>query len=132
MRPLYLRLSAIDKGLRSYGTSPTVEMGQYNGGNWTLAVQIATDRYHAAHLLGDLKDARSIPILVPLLKDKEVNSIVPWALGEIGDKSAIPPLIETLVPHRISVPLRKAFSPIRIAQRVEAGLWQLIVHAALG
>ena len=71
-------------------------MGQYNGGNWTLGTQITADRYYAAHLLGDLKDARSIPILVPLLKDKEVNSIVPWALGEIGDKSAIPPLIETL------------------------------------
>jgi HEAT repeat protein len=71
-------------------------MGQYNGGNWTLAAQITADRYYAAHLLGDLKDARSVPILVPLLKDKEVNWIVPWALGEIGDKSAIPPLIETL------------------------------------
>jgi HEAT repeat protein len=30
------------------------------------------------------------------LKDEEVNLIVPWSLGEIGDKSAIPPLIETL------------------------------------
>jgi HEAT repeat protein len=53
-------------------------------------------RYYAAHLFGDLKDARAVPILVPLLKDKEVNWIVPWSLGEIGDKSAIPPLIEML------------------------------------
>ena len=29
--------------------------------------QIREDRYYAAHLLGDLKDARAIPILVPLL-----------------------------------------------------------------
>lgn len=35
-------------------------------------------------------------ILVPLLSDKDVNSIVPWSLGEIGDKSAIPPLLATL------------------------------------
>ena len=59
-------------------------------------LQIAADRYYAAHLFGDLKDARAVPILVPLLKDKEVNSVVPWSLAQIGDKSAIPPLIETL------------------------------------
>jgi HEAT repeat protein len=56
----------------------------------------AEDRYYAVHLFGDLKDARAVPILVPLLKDKEVNSIVPWSLGQIGDKSAIPPLIQIL------------------------------------
>jgi len=58
--------------------------------------QIIQDRYYAAHLLGDLQDARAVPILVPLLKDEEVNWIVPWSLGQIGDKSAIPPLIATL------------------------------------
>jgi hypothetical protein len=46
--------------------------------------------------LGDLRDPRAVPILVPLLKDQDVNYIVPWSLGEIGDRSAIPPLIETL------------------------------------
>src|SRR5258708_1555107 len=63
---------------------------------WSLQGQIAADRSYAAHLFGDLKDSRAVPILVPLLKDKEVNWVVPWSLGEIGDKSAIPPLIETL------------------------------------
>ena len=58
--------------------------------------QISEDRYYAAHLLGDLKDPRAIPILVPLLKDLEVNYIVPWSLGQIGDRSAIQPLIATL------------------------------------
>lgn len=58
--------------------------------------QIRADRYYAAHLLGDLKDPRAVPILVPLLKDTEVNYIVPWSLGQIGDKSAIQPLIGTL------------------------------------
>jgi len=33
---------------------------------------------------------------IPFLKDKDINSIVPWSLGEIGDKSAIPPLREML------------------------------------
>lgn len=58
--------------------------------------QIRQDRYYAAHLLGDLKDPRAIPILVPLLKDPDVTYIVPWALGQIGDPSAITPLIGLL------------------------------------
>jgi len=63
---------------------------------WSLGKQIESDRYYAAHLLGDLRDPRAVPILVPLLKDRDVNYIVPWSLGEIGDRSAIPALIENL------------------------------------
>jgi HEAT repeat protein len=65
-------------------------------GRYQVAQQIRADRYYAAHLLGDLKDPRALPILVPLLQDQEVNSIVPWALAEIGDKRADGPLIEAL------------------------------------
>jgi HEAT repeat protein len=70
--------------------------GQTAGENWSLGEQIRNDRYYAAHLFGDLKDARALPIFVPLLNDQQVNWIVPWALGEIGDKAAIRPLIQTL------------------------------------
>ncbi len=63
---------------------------------WSLQEQIRADRYYAVHLCGDLKDARAVPILIPLLQDNDVNWIVPWALGEIGDKSAVPALIQTL------------------------------------
>jgi HEAT repeat protein len=66
------------------------------GLNWPLQAQIASDRYYAVHLFGNLKDPRAVPILIPLLSDKEVNDVVPWALGEIGDKRAIRPLIEAL------------------------------------
>ena len=59
-------------------------------------LQIRADRYYAAHLFGDLRDARAVPILIPLLKDQEVKEVVPWSLGEIGEKSAIPSLIEAL------------------------------------
>ena len=65
------------------------------GGNWSVQAQIANDRYYAAHLFGDLKDSRAVPILIPLLHDPEVNSIIPWSLGNIGDKSAVPYLIQT-------------------------------------
>ena len=59
-------------------------------------LQIREDRYYAAHLFGDLKDVRAVPILIPLLRDEEVKEVVPWSLGQIGDKSAIPPLKEAL------------------------------------
>jgi HEAT repeat protein len=59
-------------------------------------LQILEDRYYAAQLFGDLKDVRAVPILVPLLRDEEVKEVIPWSLGQIGDKSAIPPLKEAL------------------------------------
>jgi len=65
-------------------------------GRYHVAQQIRADRYYAAHLLGDLKDPRAVPILVPLLQDQEVNWIVPWALAEIHDNRSNVPLIEAL------------------------------------
>jgi len=65
-------------------------------GRYRVARQVRADRYYAAHLLGDLRDPRAVPILVPLLKDTEVNSIVPWSLGQIGDKRAVGPLLDAL------------------------------------
>jgi HEAT repeat protein len=65
-------------------------------GRYRVARQIAADRYYAAHLLGDLRDPQAVPILVSLLKDAEVNSIVPWALAQIGDKRAVGPLLNAL------------------------------------
>lgn len=65
-------------------------------GRYHLEPQIAADRYYAAHLLGDLRDPRAIPILVPLLKDRETRSIVPWALGQIGNRLAVAPLLDAL------------------------------------
>jgi HEAT repeat protein len=58
--------------------------------------EIRQDRYYAAHLLGDLKQPRAVPILVPLLKDSDVQYIVPRSLAQIGDHDAVAPLIETL------------------------------------
>ncbi len=65
-------------------------------GRYHVTQQIRADRYYAAHLLGDLKDSRAVPILVPLLRDRDVKYVVPWSLSEIGDKSADGPLIEAL------------------------------------
>ena len=73
-------------GISAPGTAPA-----YN-----VKPQITADRYYAAHLLGDLKDPRAVPVLVSLLDEPEVNYIVPWSLGEIGDKRAVSPLIHAL------------------------------------
>jgi HEAT repeat protein len=73
-------------GISAPGTTPA-----YN-----VKPQITADRYYAAHLLGDLKDPRAVPVLVSLLDEPEVNYIVPWSLGEIGDKRAVAPLIRAL------------------------------------
>ncbi len=65
-------------------------------GRYRYERQVAADRYYAAHLLGDLRDARGTALLVPLLDDPETQSIVPWSLGQIGDKRALPALIAAL------------------------------------
>ena len=74
-----------------------------NHGANISTLQIRADRYYAVHLLGDLKDRRAVPVLVPLLNDPEVSYIVPWSLGQIGDRTAIEPLINTLNSHDPSV-----------------------------
>ena len=63
---------------------------------WSLAVQIRADRYYAVHLLGLLKDARAVPLLVPLLADPDLNYKIPWALGKIGGKAATQGLTRAL------------------------------------
>jgi len=59
------------------------------GGNRTLEAQIGQDRYYAVHLLGELRDPRAIPILIPLLKDADLNYKVPWALAQIGIRARL-------------------------------------------
>ena len=65
-------------------------------GRWSLQGQIATDRYYAVHLLGELKEAGTISILAPLMNDPQVNYKVAWALGEIGGPAAIQLLVDAL------------------------------------
>jgi HEAT repeat protein len=68
-----------------------------------VAEQIRADRYYAVHLLGDLKDRRAVPILIPLLTDIQLKYLVPWALGEIGDKAADEALIARLSDYDPSI-----------------------------
>ena len=77
-------------------SSPRPEGQGVPGGPWSIAAQIRADRYYAVHLLGLLKTPEAFPVLVPLLRDSDVNYKVAWALGEIGDRAAIPPLLDAL------------------------------------
>jgi len=61
-----------------------------------IAQQITEDRYFAIHLLGELKDRRAIPILLPLLSDPDVDYTIAWALGEIGGDEALDGLLLAL------------------------------------
>jgi hypothetical protein len=70
--------------------------GVAGDGRYRFERQVASDRYYAAHLLGDLRDSRGVALLVPLLDDPETQWIAPWSLAQIGDRSAIPPLIAAL------------------------------------
>jgi HEAT repeat protein len=65
-------------------------------GNWSLRERIRADRHYAVYVLGELKDKRVVPLLIPLLRDEGISFKVAWALGEIGDDRAVGPLIEAL------------------------------------
>jgi HEAT repeat protein len=43
-----------------------------------------------------MNDPRGVELLIPLLRDEDVDAIVPWSLAEIGDRRAIAPLIEVM------------------------------------
>jgi hypothetical protein len=61
-----------------------------------LSFKIRQDRYYAAHLLGELGDPEAVPVLISFLKDPDTNSAVSWALGQIGDRRAVGPLLDAL------------------------------------
>ena len=54
--------------------------------------QIREDRYYSALLLGQLGDREAVPALIQATKDATINYRAAVSLGEIGDKDAIPAL----------------------------------------
>jgi len=89
------------RGLESIGLMLTDRSPRPKGqgipaDRFSVAGQIRADRYYAVHLLGELEDSRALDLLIPLLDDGEINYKVAWALGEIGDARATPPLMAAL------------------------------------
>jgi HEAT repeat protein len=56
------------------------------------------EQISAALYFGEQKDARAVPVLIACLDnaDSTLRSYAAWALGEIGDRAAIRPLIAVL------------------------------------
>jgi len=72
-------------------------------------------RLQAVESLGKIKNERSVPALIQLLKSETDKYPVIWALGEIGDKSAVPALNRLLASRDkyVRYNANKALSKIR-------------------
>jgi len=58
--------------------------------------QVEADRYYAAVLLGQLGNKEAVPALIEATRDKSIDYQAAISLGRIGDKSAIPALREMI------------------------------------
>lgn len=63
-----------------------------------LASPIPEHRWHAASLLGKIRDKQAVPTLIKALEDEDpdVRRKAAVALGQIGDRSALGPLVQAL------------------------------------
>jgi HEAT repeat protein len=84
-------LGAIIRELEDKNPRPSTDLKKSDG-TPDAGRQIANDRYHAAVLLGRLKDKDAVPALIEATTDKTINYGAAISLAEIGDKSAIPAL----------------------------------------
>ena len=58
--------------------------------------QIRQDRYYAAHVLGDIGDRRAVPALIEALQDESINYEAACVLAHLGDQRAVPGLLAAL------------------------------------
>jgi HEAT repeat protein len=96
-----IRTILTDRSERPLGQGLPTAPGNMATPRWWLSKQVQaklvqSDRYYAVHLFGELKSPRAVDVLLPLLDDGDINYKVAWALGEIGDRRAIQPLIAAL------------------------------------
>lgn len=93
-----------------------VPRGGAGGCPYDPKLQVQSDRYYAAHVLGDLKDPRAVAGLVSVLNVSSVNLAAIWSLAQIDDKRAIAPLIGLLAKDDPTVQV----STIRALERMDA------------
>lgn len=74
------------------GTERKTESRTSDGKHPDFIRQMRQDRYYAAHVLGEIGDKRAVPALIQTLPDKSINYQSAMILGKLGDKSAIPAL----------------------------------------
>ncbi|MBS0263608.1 MAG: HEAT repeat domain-containing protein, partial [Planctomycetes bacterium] len=73
-----------------------IEPGEARG-KTDLGVQITSDRYYAALLLGKLGDRAAVPALIAATRDATINYRAAISLGQIGDRQAIPAVRQMLL-----------------------------------
>lgn len=76
----------------SPGTQRKTDSVTSDGKHPNFLRQMWQDRYYAAHVLGQIGDKRAVPALIETLPDKSINYQSAIILGKLGDKSAIPAL----------------------------------------
>ncbi len=87
-------LAAVLAELKDVGERPTSRTR--SDGKPDLKGQIVSDRYYAAHVLGQIGDRRSVPALIEVLRDESIGYQAAIVLGQLGDRRAIPALKELL------------------------------------
>jgi HEAT repeat protein len=65
-------------------------------GSRSVRGQIQQDRYYASRILGKIGDKRAVPPLIEWLKDKSLDYQAAIILGQLGDARAVPALKELL------------------------------------
>jgi HEAT repeat protein len=90
-------------------------------------LQIESDRYYAAHVLGELRDPRAVPALISVLKEPNINLAAIWSLAEIGDHRAVSPLISLLASEdpTVRVIAIRALEKLRAKEAIPA-LYRLL------
>lgn len=80
--------------------------------------------YHFRNLPAAILDEENVPTLIGILKDKNLPSIVrehaAGALGEIGDKRSVKPLLEALKERRLHRGVAVALGRMKAAEAIEA------------
>jgi HEAT repeat protein len=87
---------AIIKELNDTSFRPYDDMEFKSDNRQLVNRQIVQDRYYAALLLGILGDKRAVPALIEVTRDETIDYQAAMSLGQIGDKRAIPALHDML------------------------------------
>ena len=90
-------LLAVIAELKDTSPRPGVREGITSGdGVSDIEDQVGQDRFYAVQVLGDLGDRRAVPALIEALKDPAIGYRAAMALGDIGDPRAAGGLKEML------------------------------------
>jgi HEAT repeat protein len=89
-------LFAVIAELKDKKPRPARDGGITSNGRPDTLGQMRQDRYYAAHVLGQIGDKRAVPALIEVLQDETLNYQAAIVLGHLGDERAIPALLAAL------------------------------------